>query len=236
MYASVKRGFLNLLFPPRCPLCGAPTDTAGGLCPDCFAALDFLNPPFCPSCGRPVAREGMPKCPACVEAEPFAFTARAAVAYTDFSKKLPLSLKYGRDTRAGLLMARLMRGAGADVLNGADALLPVPLHRWRLISRRFNQAVFLAREISRETGVPTDAFALKRTRHTPKQGHFSKEKRFENVKSAFAVTAPARVAGKTVVLIDDVMTTGATLSACADALLSAGARQVRALTFARVVK
>ena len=236
MYAAVKRSVLNLLFSPRCPICGEPTETAGGLCPDCFSALDFLRPPFCPSCGRPVTREGMPACPACLDEKPFAFTVRSAVSYTDVSKKPVLSLKYRGDAEAGSLMARLMRQAGPDVLNGADVLLPVPLHRWRLLFRRFNQSVVLSREISGKTGVPTDAVALVRTRHTPKQGHFSKEKRFENVKSAFAVPKPDRVAGKTVVLIDDVMTTGATLSACADVLLDAGARQVRALTFARVIK
>lgn len=199
---------LNAFFPPRCPVCDQRTETAGALCPDCYAKLRLS--PVCPA-GR-----------------------AAAVVYDDVSKKLVLSLKYGDATELAGLMARMMFNAGGDVLNGADVLTGVPVHRRRLLSRKYNQADLLAFSLTKLCGVPTDPMLLLRVKSTPKQG--TRRERFENVRNAFVLNPQRDVAGKTVVVVDDVVTTGATADACARVLSKAGAKEVRLLTFAKAVR
>lgn len=199
---------LNAFFPPACPICDQRTASAGALCPDCYAKLRLS--PVCPA-GR-----------------------AAAVVYDDVSKRLVLSLKYGDATDLAGLMARMMFNAGGGVLNGADVLTGVPVHRRRLLSRKYNQADLLAFALTKLCGVPTDPMLLLRVKSTPKQG--SRKERFENVKNAFVFNPEKNVGGKTVVIVDDVVTTGATADSCARVLLKAGAKEVRLLTFAKAVQ
>ena len=200
--------FLNVFFPPVCPVCKSRTETAGGLCPDCFALLRFVE-------------ENSEK-------------QASAVVYDEFSRQLILDLKYGDRLDIAPLLARLMYNAGQKVLRNADWLTGVPLHWKRMLSRKYNQAVVLMAELSRLSGVSSDPEILKRIKATPKQG--TRKERFENVKKAFVLNSASDVQGKTIVLIDDVVTTGATAKACADVLLDGGAKEVRLLTFARAQK
>jgi ComF family protein len=163
-------------------------------------------------------------------------SARAAVLYDDASRKLVLGFKHGDRTHAAKALAVWMRRAGGEILEQADALVPVPLHRWRLFQRRYNQSALLAQQIGLLAGKPVLYDALRRIRPTPSQGHFTRKERRENVKGAFAVSSEDKAAaeGKTLLLIDDVLTTGATVDECARVLLVAGAKQVLVLTLSRV--
>lgn len=199
---------LDLLFPPTCPACGQRIEKAGALCASCFSALRFFA-------------GNTPK-----EA--------AALVYDDASKGLVLSLKYGDRIELAGLMGQMMVRAGSGILKGADLIVSVPLHRRRLFVRKYNQAALLGQEVSRISLIAHNPFVLKRVRMTEKQS--SRQKRFENVRKAFEFDPRFDVRGRTVVLVDDVITTGATAFACAAALRGAGAKEVRFLMFAKAVR
>ncbi|WP_188258892.1 ComF family protein [Azospirillum tabaci] len=237
---KVLGGILDTLLPPRCLCCGGAVDRQGGLCAPCWSGLTFIAPPLCACCGTPFdfALEGEPLCGACIAEPPVFARARAVLAYDDGSRPLVLGFKHGdRIHAAGAYGAWLAR-AGAELLADADLLAPVPLHRLRLFRRRYNQAALLAQAAGRQAGRPVLPDLLVRRRATPSQGGLDRSGRRRNVKGAFAVRPglEPRVAGKRIVLVDDVLTTGATLSECARVLLRAGAERVDALTLARVVK
>ncbi|MBK3733662.1 ComF family protein [Azospirillum brasilense] len=236
----VLGGIIDTLLPPRCLCCGGAVDRQGGLCAPCWSGLTFIAPPACACCGTPFdfALEGEPLCGACI-AEPPVFTrARAVLAYDDGSRPLVLGFKHGDRIHAAGAYGAWMARAGAELLADADLLAPVPLHRLRLFRRRYNQAALLAQAAGRQAGRPVIPDLLVRRRSTPSQGGLDRSGRRRNVKGAFAVRPglEPRVAGKRIVLVDDVLTTGATLSECARVLLRAGAERVDALTLARVVK
>ncbi|MFC5355850.1 ComF family protein [Azospirillum himalayense] len=236
----VLGGILDTLLPPRCLCCGGAVDRQGGLCAPCWSGLTFIAPPLCAGCGTPFdfALEGEPLCGACIAEPPVFARARAVLAYDDGSRPLVLGFKHGdRIHAAGAYGAWLAR-AGAELLADADLLAPVPLHRLRLFRRRYNQAALLAQAAGRQAARPVIPDLLVRRRATPSQGGLDRSGRRRNVKGAFAVRPglEPRVAGKRIVLVDDVLTTGATLSECARVLLRAGAERVDALTLARVVK
>ncbi|MEQ8434201.1 MAG: ComF family protein [Oceanicaulis sp.] len=230
----------DLIWPPVSPLSGDPVDRAGALTGADFAKLHFIARPLCELCGVPFdypAYEGM-ACAPCSAHAPIWGKARSVLVYDDASRGLALTLKHAGRTDMLAAYGRWMARAGADVLDGADALIPVPLHASRLRARRFNQSLLLALAVSKVSGVPVDAHALARTRRTGTQGGLSAKSRTRNVAGAFSVRAMARarVSGQKLVVIDDVHTTGATLSACVRALKRSGAANVNALTLARVVK
>jgi len=200
--------FLNVFFPPVCPVCQSRTEVAGGLCPDCFDRLRFV--------------------------EEISENQASAVVYDEFSRQLILALKYGDRLDIVPLLARLMYNAGRKILWNADLLTGVPLHWKRMLSRKYNQAAVLMTELSRLSDIPSDPEILKRIKATPKQG--TRKERFENVKRAFVLNSTSQIQGKIIVLIDDVVTTGATAKACADVLLKGGAKEVRLLTFAKAQK
>lgn len=202
--------------------------------------MSFLDAPWCEACGTPfpyAVGEGA-VCGACAAREPVFEKARSAFVYDDESRALVLSLKHGGRTDALAAFGRWMNRAGGELLADADGLVPVPLHPRRLRQRRFNQSLLLARTLSRASGVPVAPHILQRTRATPSQGGLSAKGRTRNVAGAFKVRAEAKadLAGRRLVLVDDVYTTGATLEACARALLRSGAANVSAITLARVVK
>ncbi|BAI70796.1 hypothetical protein AZL_001580 [Azospirillum sp. B510] len=229
---------LDALLPPRCLGCGEAVDRQGGLCAACWVTLTFIAPPLCARCGLPFeyeAQEGA-LCGACLAAPPPFARARAVLAYDDGSRPLVLGFKHGDRIHAagsyGLWLAR----AGKELLADADRLLPVPLHRARLFHRRYNQAALLAQALSKHSGVPATPDLLQRRRSTPTQGGLDRRGRHRNVKGAFCLRPGQSVAGQRLVLIDDVMTTGATLAECTRVLLRAGAARVDVLTLARVVQ
>jgi len=229
---------LDVALPTLCVACRAPVD-GEGVCAECWARLSFIAAPFCPRLGIPFVYDPGPGLLSMEAiADPPAYArARAAVRYDDVARTLVHALKYQDRTDLAPAMGRWMARAGRELLGEADLLVPVPLHWRRGWSRRFNQSGALARVIERQTGVKMASEALRRVRPTEQQVGLSRTQRASNVQGAFRV-APDRkadIAGRRVVLIDDVLTSGATVDACARALLRARAAQVDVLVFARVV-
>jgi ComF family protein len=229
---------LDIALPTLCVACREPVD-GEGVCAECWAKLSFIAPPFCPRLGIPFVYDPGPDILS-MEAisNPPAYTrARAAVRYDDIARSLVHALKYQDRTDLAPAMGRWMARAGHELLDDADVLVPVPLHWRRAWRRRFNQSGALARVIERQTKVKLAPDALQRIRPTQQQIGLSRPQRASNVQGAFKVAADRQssIAGRRVVLVDDVLTSGATVDACARALLRAKAAQVDVLVFARVV-
>jgi ComF family protein len=238
---AAGRVALDLILPPLCLKCRVPVAEPQSVCATCWSELRFLGAPHCAQCGIPFPHalgEGV-KCAACIAKPPPFNIARAALAYDDASRDLILGFKHADKLENVPLFARWMVAAGRDALRDADLLVPVPLHWLRLAARRYNQAAELAQAIGALTRIPTATTALIRTKATQSQGAMpSARARAKNVVRAFALaeTGKAKVAGRRVVIVDDVLTTGATVSACAKALAKAGAASVSVVTLARVVR
>ena len=237
--ASVARGLLDLLYPPVCVACHEQVADPDSLCPDCWRALHFLEGPACASCGLPFEIDpgGDMQCAACLAHPPAFDGARAIFRYDDASKKPILALKHADRLDLVPAFGRWLERAGRPLLAQSDVIVPVPLHRLRLWKRRYNQAAELARSVSLRTGLPMDPLLLRRLRPTPSQGNMpSATARRSNVRGAFGVAPDRAPSGRRVLLVDDVMTTGATVNACAKALKKAGAASVYVLALARVVR
>jgi ComF family protein len=230
---------LDTALPPLCASCRTPLGNFGGLCPSCWSKVSFIAPPYCERLGIPFAYDPGPGILSMEAiADPPAYgRARAAVRYDDVARDLVHRLKYGDRLDLSATMGRWMARAGREMTAEADALLPVPLHWQRLWGRRFNQAATLAKVVAATCGLPVLSGALKRVRATPQQVGLSRNERTVNVQGAFAVTQEGKAAiyDKRLILVDDVLTSGATVDTCARALLRAGARNVDVLVFARVV-
>ena len=229
---------LNIALPPLCPAC---RELVGenGLCAACWGKLSFIAPPYCERLGIPFAFDPGPNVLSMQAiADPPAYRrARAAVRYDEVARKLVHALKYGDRLELAPLMGLWIARAGRELLVDADALVPVPLHWRRLWMRRFNQSALLAKAIARANNIPIMETVLKRVKPTIQQVGLSKTERAQNVQGAFRVPADAKsgVAGRRLILVDDVLTSGATVDACTRALLRAGATNVDVLVFARVV-
>ncbi len=238
--AAAGRLVLDTVLPPLCLSCRAIVAEPGSLCPACWRAITFLGPPLCAGCGLPFDLEAEPGalCGACAAQAPPFRRARAVFAYDEFSKRLILAFKHADRLEGAPAFAAWMARAGAELLAETDLVAAVPLHRWRLLARRYNQAAVLAVALGRATGLPVIPDLLVRRRATPAMGRMNRRERALNVKGVFAL-APrhaAALAGKRVLLIDDVFTTGATVGECAKVLRAAGAASVDVLTLGRVVR
>lgn len=236
--ADSGRFLLDIAFPPRCPSCQSPVSGLHNFCTDCFKSLRMIAEPMCGCCGIPFAVAVEGNCPECL-AEPPVFTqARAVMVYDAISAPLVSSLKF-RDQWAGLeRYVTLMAAAGHALLQQADVIVPVPLNWRRLWWRKYNQSALLAYGLSQHTNKLCVPDALVRTRQTRPQMRLTREERKKNVRGAFRVARAAlpKLEGKRILLIDDVVTTGATVAACAEVLCAAGAKQVDVLALARTVK
>jgi ComF family protein len=235
---SLAQAALDTLYPPTCLACRAATDRHGALCSRCWSAMRFIERPFCERLGTPFEHDlGQGLISPQAMADPPAFgRARAVARFEDGpARTLVHRLKYSDRAELSRPIASWMARAGADILADADLLTPVPLHALRLWRRQFNQAAALATEISRRTGKPCDLGTLRRIKATRSQVGLSRTQRAENVQGAFRIAEGAVVRDLNVVLVDDVLTSGATANAASRTLLRAGARRVDVLVFARVV-
>ena len=230
---AAGRLLLDFALPPRCAGCGDVTDEVGAFCPPCWSQLEWLGNSGCNRCGVPLAGTEIDICARCL-AEPLKLDRiRAAVAYDELPRSIALKLKYGRKVALARTMARYMAPLKGEW--PADALVvPVPLHRWRLWSRGFNQSALVARELARIWGLPADPTVLRRVKRTQPLKGLNHLQRRKAVAGAFK--ASAKLGGRTVVLIDDVLTSGSTAEACARALRRAGAGPVELICWARVVR
>ncbi len=237
LHTEVRRIALDLLLPPHCAACDERVATAGQLCAACFAATSFIGEPCCQRCGVAFAvAELGPTCQACETNPPLYRQARGGLTYDAQGRRLILPFKHADKPELARVLAPHMARAGADLLRRADVLVPVPLHRRRLFQRRYNQAVLLATELGRISGVPVLRDALLRTKATASLGDSTAAEREQEVAGAFMVRPGLEpsLTGRQVLLIDDVMTSGATANACTATLLQAGAAAVDALVAARV--
>jgi ComF family protein len=235
---AAVRTIVDFALPPRCPGCGAIVAEPHSFCLACWSGLVFLGEPCCTRCGLPFEHDGggPAECGACIADPPRFDGARAAVAYGEIPRKVALKLKYGGRPGVAETMARLME---RHLAAGSDSILaPVPLHRWRIWSRGYNQAALIASVLARRSGRPALLDLVQRIKRTPYLRGMGPSERRRTVRGAFRVAErhKARIAGREIILVDDVFTTGATADACARALRKAGAKQVGLLCWARVVR
>lgn len=233
---------VNVILPQQ-PLFRPQRGEIKGGAAESWADVRFLDEPCCHYCGFPfdfekpgLTDDAVSACGRCAARTPAYDHARAAFAYDEASRSLVLRFKHGGETEGVPMFAQQMQRAGRRLLAGADVIIPVPLHRRRLLKRRFNQSALLARALSKRTGLRLDTDSLLRKRHTPSQGGQSFVGRKRNVSGAFQVSEEVDLKDKHIILIDDVMTTGATLESCARTLKRAGASRVDAIVLSRVVK
>lgn len=238
--AGLAGATLDLLLPPHCMACDQRVHAHGLLCAACFGSISFITAPFCERCGVPFTAAGQGGraglCPGCEASEPLFTRARAALRYDAGARRVILPFKHAdRVELAALLMPHMAR-AGQELLRDAEVLVPVPLHRRRLFRRRYNQAAVLARSLGRLAGRPSIPDVLRRVRGTAALGGKTAAERAAELTGAFALRARrvGSIAGRRVLLIDDVITSGATANACAAALLAGGAVAVDVLAAARV--
>ena len=238
---------VDWLYPPRCRGCAGRIHGRDGeyFCTDCWKAIQLVSHPLCQLCGRPYpdANGDDHTCGTCLERVPRFAAARAWACYPrEEQQEHPLrtvvqKYKYGRKVSLGKPLGRLMARGCAEFLSEfrADLILPVPLHPKRLRWRGFNQSLLLARQVGRAYGLPVDPFLLQRRRDTAAQTQLPEEQRRRNVRGAFALHAEKSVNDRTILLVDDVYTSGATVNECSRTLKSGGAKEVYVLTLARAV-
>jgi ComF family protein len=244
-FAPLARGLrgalrvaLDMALPPLCPACREPVEDQA-LCAGCWSKLSFIARPYCERLGIPFAYDPGPGLLSmeAISNPPAYNRARSAVRYDEISRALVHAFKYGDRLDLAPTLGRWTANAGRELIAEADALVPVPLHWRRLWARRFNQSASLAQAVSAASGVPVLHTALKRVKATAHQVGLSQAERAVNVQGAFRVPpeGKAEITGRRLVLVDDVLTSGATVEACTRALLRAGATNVDVLVFARVV-
>ncbi len=231
--------FVEFLFPPACPICGAPVETHGELCGDCWGCFDWIDGAHCAVCGYPFPDGYEPDknamCPVCAAGKTDLQYVRAACRYDDMSRSVMLPFKHGGRIKFARFMSRAMIWALRDVDIKPDIVMPVPLAARRLFHRGYNQATLLSREISRAYGAPIDFDSVHR-KYRENMGHKTHAQRFENIRGVFRVAHPDRIRGKKILLVDDVMTSGATFAELARVLRRAGADAVYGVVFCRVTR
>jgi ComF family protein len=235
---------VDMLLPPRCFDCGAGVAEQGDLCADCWGALTFISAPQCALCGYPFEyaaddyNRGDELCGSCLRRRPVFDTARAVLRYDDASRHLILGFKYRDHTAGTRAFGRWLGRLAGQLDTGEMLIMPVPLHPRRLWRRRYNQSALIAAAMGRETGIAVNLLDLVRHRDTPSQGGLNARQRFRNMRAAFSLRQrPGEiVAGRHILLIDDVLTTGATAEACSRVLKRGGAARISLLALARVVR
>lgn len=229
------RTLLDFALPPRCAGCAEVIDEVGAFCPACWGRMEWIGHAGCQRCGLPLAGTEIDTCARCLADPPRLDRIRAAVAYDEIPRTIALRLKYGRKVALARTMARYMAHLKGDWSSEA-LIIPVPLHRWRLWGRGFNQSGLVASQLGKAWGLPIDTRLLRRVKRTKPLKGLNHIQRRKAVSGAFAVVDRDRVKARTVVLIDDVLTSGSTAEACARVLRRAGASRVELICWARVVR
>ncbi len=236
-FRSSLHHILDFLMPPLCLACERSVTESQTLCASCWHSIHFITPPCCAQCGVPFdfeVEEGT-LCGACHENPPSYTSARSVFLYDDASKPLILRFKHADQLHTVPALSKWMIRAGSDLWGQTNMIMPVPLHRWRLLKRRYNQSALLAQAIGDKLGIVVAVDGLIRNRSTVSQGRMSSKQRQKNVAGAFDSNPKWDVEGKVITLIDDVLTSGATIDSCAKLLLSKGAFMVNVVTLARVL-
>jgi ComF family protein len=236
----MKTRLLNIFFPPQCLNCDIRVPTHGTLCIPCWQKIQFISEPMCHCCGFPfeydIGNEAL--CGACLFERPSYAHARAAFRYDEHSSKLVTRFKYSDHTHLARVYSVWLAKAAGELLAQSDIIIPVPLHYFRFVHRRFNQSALLAHALSKKTNIKHRPDIIKRKRNTASQTGLTRSQREKNVKGAFSISERGKriIKGKKILLVDDVMTTGSTIEQCAKSLIKAGAMQVNVLTLARTVR
>ncbi|MBA3668053.1 MAG: ComF family protein [Sphingomonas sp.] len=229
------KAIVDFALPPRCPGCGEVIAESGAFCAACWTGLEWLGHAGCVTCGVPLEGTDIDRCARCLASPPPIDRTRAAVAYDDLPRSIALKLKYGRKVALARTMARYMAPLRGEESAGA-IVVPVPLHRWRLWWRGFNQSGLVATALAKKWGLESDPLLLRRVKRTQSLKGLNHSQRRRAVAGAFAIASGRRLDGQTVILIDDVLTSGSTAEACARALRRAGAGRVELICWARVVR
>lgn len=230
---------LDFLFPPVCPICRAPVSEHGTMCFDCWLCFNWISNPKCHICGYPFPADldlgPRPLCPVCAAGRNELDWLRSACVYDDVSRTIMLPFKHAGRIKYQKIMSRAMIGALDGIPGNVDVVMPVPLAWRRLFKRGYNQAALLARPIAKVLGARMDTSSVRR-KYRPDMGHMNAAARTENIRGVFRVTHPERIRGRVILLVDDVMTTGATFRELRRVLVAAGASAVYGVTFCRVVR
>lgn len=233
------RNITDFLFPPACPLCDMPVSVHGQLCPDCWSKFNWISDPKCIKCGYPFPANldlgNMPLCPVCAAGKCELDWIRSACVYDNASRNAVLPFKHADKIKYAKFMAHAMITALNDINIDADLVMPVPLARQRLFHRGYNQATLLAQPIARAFNLKMDLNSVNR-KYRPDMGHKNARERAQNIHGVFSMKNKNKITGKKILLVDDVMTTGATFSELRKVLLRAGATAVYGITFCRVVR
>lgn len=236
---SLLQSVIDFLFPPTCPICGTSVQTNGELCGDCWGCFDWIGENHCVKCGYPFPdgyeTDADAMCPVCAAGKNELDLIRSACVYDDMSRSVMLPFKHGGRIKFARFMSHAMIWALRDVDIMPDIIMPVPLANRRLFHRGYNQATLLAREISRAYGKPIDFDSVHR-KYRPNMGHKTSAQRAEHIRGVFSVINRDAIRGKKILLIDDVMTSGATFAELGRVLRRAGADAVYGVTFCRVVR
>ncbi len=232
---------IDFIYPAQCFLCKKILLAEDGICFDCLSKLNYITDPRCARCGYPFEFAMKTKnvnnyCPNCIKKLPKFDVCISSLHYNDASKKIILPFKHGDKTGYAKFMSRVMSASGKKIIEKSDIIIPVPIHLTRMLKRKYNQASLLAKYLSKLNNIPAFYTCLLRTKATISQGHLSPRARKLNIKEAFKCSKSINIKGKTILLVDDVFTSGATVEECSKVLKQAGAKQVMVLTFARVIK